>query len=202
MDNKRAAIYGTAAAWTYLGVVEVMDGYSSEWGFSMAYWPHVYDLIQKDMEITTSNSTPFAQNIELLDQYIGQIIDKLEEQGILENTLIVCMADNGPMKEVPNAMYQVIFNGGKGDYKEGGIRVAAFAQWEGTMEAGEVVGDMIRVHDLFTTFARIGGATEYIPRDRIIDGIDQTAVLLEGDGNSRRDYYLSLIHISEPTRPY
>jgi arylsulfatase len=30
---------------------------------------------------------------------------------------------------------------------------------------------------------------EYIPTDRIIDGIDQTAVFLEGDGNSRRDYY-------------
>ncbi|MHC4525645.1 MAG: hypothetical protein ACYSU8_08950 [Planctomycetota bacterium] len=42
---------------------------------------------------------------------------------------------------------------------------------------------------MFTTFARLGDATEYIPRDRIIDGIDQTAVFLEGDGQSRRDYY-------------
>lgn len=157
--------------------------------FYMAYWPHVYDLILKDMEITTSNSTPFAQNIELMDKYIGEILDELKAQGISENTLIICMADNGPMKEVPNAMYQVVFNGGKGDYKEGGIRVAAFAQWDGMIEAGEVIGDMITVHDLFTTFAKLGGATKYIPTDRIIDGIDQTAVFLEGDGNSRRDYY-------------
>ncbi len=157
--------------------------------FYLAYWPHVYDLIQKDMEITTSNSTPFAQNIELLDKYIGQIMDELKAQGISENTLVVCMADNGPMKEAPNAMYQVVFNGGKGDFKEGGIRVAAFAQWEGMIEAGEVVGDMITVHDLFTTFASIGRGTKYIPTDRIIDGIDQTAVFVEGDGNSRRDYY-------------
>ena len=40
-----------------------------------------------------------------------------------------------------------------------------------------------------TTFARLGDAMEYIPTDRVIDGIDQTAVFLEGDGNSRRDYY-------------
>ena len=157
--------------------------------FYMAYWPHVYDLIQKDMEISTSNSTPFAQNIELMDKYIGQILDELKAQGISENTLVIGMADNGPMKEVPSAMYQVVFNGGKGDYTEGGIRVAAFAQWDGMISKGEVVGDMVTVHDLYTTFAKIGGATKYIPTDRIIDGIDQTAVFLEGDGNSRRDYY-------------
>jgi arylsulfatase len=42
--------------------------------------------------------------------------------------------------------------------------------------------------DLFTTFARLAGATRYIPTDRIIDGIDQTALLLKGDTHGRRDY--------------
>ena len=51
-----------------------------------------------------------------------------------------------------------------------------------------MVGDIIHVTDLFTTFARIGGATQYIPTDRIIDGIDQTELLLEGDTHGRRDY--------------
>jgi len=157
--------------------------------FYLAYWPNVYDLIRKDQEITTSNSTPFAQNMERLDRHIGEILDELEKQGIAENTLVVAMADNGPMTEVVGAMYQVVFNGGKGDYREGGIRVAAFAQWKDVIQPGTIIGDMITVHDLFTTFARLGGGTDYIPRDRIIDGIDQTAVFLEGDGQSRRDYY-------------
>jgi len=158
--------------------------------FYLAYWPNVYDLLRDGGEpITTSNGTPFAQNIQRLDRHIGEILDELEKQGISENTLVVAMADNGPMAEVPSAMYQVIFNGGKGDYREGGIRVAAFAQWPGVIEKGEIVGDMITVHDLFTTFARLGNGMKYIPTDRIIDGIDQTAVFLEGDGNSRRDYY-------------
>ena len=157
--------------------------------FYLAYWPNVYDLMRVGQETTTSNSTPFAQNMELLDQYIGQILDLLEEKGISENTLVIAMADNGPMEELAGAMYQNVFNGGKGSYKEGGIRVAAFAEWPGMIEKGQYVGDMITVHDLFTTFAKIGGGTKYIPTDRIIDGIDQTAVFLEGDGNSRRDYY-------------
>ncbi len=157
--------------------------------FYLAYWPNVYDLNRRGQTMTTSNSTPFAQNIERLDEYIGEILDELKSQGIAENTLVIAMADNGPMIEAPSAMYQVVFNGGKGDYREGGIRVAAFAQWDGVIEPGTVIGDMITVHDLFTTFARLGDAMEYIPRDRIIDGIDQTAVFLEGDGQSRRDYY-------------
>ena len=42
--------------------------------------------------------------------------------------------------------------------------------------------------DLFTTFARLAAATDYVPTDRIIDGVDQTALFLNGDTFSRRDY--------------
>ncbi len=157
--------------------------------FFMAYWPNVYDLMAEGQERETSNSSMFAQNMERMDRHIGEILDELKKQGISENTLVVAMADNGPMEELVGAMYQNVFNGGKGSYKEGGIRVAAFAEWPGMIDKGELVGDMITVHDLYTTFARLGNAMEHIPTDRVIDGIDQTAVLMEGDGNSRRDYY-------------
>ena len=56
------------------------------------------------------------------------------------------------------------------------------------IEARSTAGDIIHVSDLFATLARLGQATEFIPRDRVIDGVDQTALLLEGEGNSRRDY--------------
>ena len=44
------------------------------------------------------------------------------------------------------------------------------------IEAGSILGDMIHEVDLYTTFARLAGASDGIPTDRIIDGIDQTAV--------------------------
>jgi arylsulfatase len=56
------------------------------------------------------------------------------------------------------------------------------------IEADSIAGDIIHVSDLFTTFARLGGATKHIPTDRIIDGIDQTALMLNGDTRGRRDY--------------
>jgi arylsulfatase len=62
------------------------------------------------------------------------------------------------------------------------------AWWPGMIEQGQVVGDMIHITDLFTTFARLGDALDEVPTDRVIDGIDQTALLLNGDTHGRRDY--------------
>ncbi len=157
--------------------------------FYLAYWPHVYDAVRKPEELTTSASTWFAESVVEMDRDIGQILDKLNELGLAENTLVIAMADNGPMHELaPLGPHETIFRGGKGDYLEGGIRVPAFAWWPGVIDAGQVVGDMISVHDLFTTFISLAGGLDKIPTDRVIDGIDQTSLLLNGDGHSRRDY--------------
>ncbi len=51
----------------------------------------------------------------------------------------------------------------------------------------QIVGDIIHATDLFTTFARIGGALEFVPKDRVIDGVDQTSLLINGGSFSRRD---------------
>ena len=126
-----------------------------------------------------------------VDPFVGQVMDKLKELGIAENTLVVIMADNGPMSHnsPPGTGFaETVFRGGKGDFLEGGVRVPAMAWWPGMIEEGQVVGDMIHITDLFTTFARLGDALDEIPVDRVIDGIDQTALLLNGDTHSRRDY--------------
>jgi arylsulfatase len=126
-----------------------------------------------------------------VDPFMKRSLDRLEELGIAENTLIVAMADNGPMSHDPPpglGMAETIFRGGKGDFLEGGVRVVAQAYWPGMIEAGQIPGDIIHETDLFTTFARIAGATKHIPTDRVIDGIDQTSLLLMGDTKGRRDH--------------
>ncbi len=85
-------------------------------------------------------------------------------------------------------MADTIFRGGKGDITEGGVRVPAFAWWPGVIKEGEIINDMVHETDLFTTFARLGGATEHIPTDRVIDGVDQTSLLMNGDAHGRRDW--------------
>ncbi len=158
--------------------------------FFLTYWPHMADPFVKPKDLTSDASTWWAYSMEQLDRDIGQVLALLEDLGVAENTLVIAMADNGPMHELaPNGPHEVIFSGYKSDHREGGVRVPAFAWWPGTIKDGQVVNDMITVHDLFTTFARLGDALESVPRDRVIDGIDQTALLLNGEGRSRRDYY-------------
>lgn len=160
--------------------------------FYIANWPMMSSFLPirpKDCSVSRSMLMDGLQcNVDI---FIGQVMDKLKELGIAENTLVIAMADNGPMAHnaPPGTGFsETIFRGGKGDFLEGGVRVPAQAWWPGVIGKGQVVGDMIHETDLFTTFARLGGAMDNIPTDRVIDGIDQTSLLLNGDTHSRRDY--------------
>ncbi len=159
--------------------------------FYVANWPNLTSFIPNPEKCSIARSL-LQDGLQCnIDPFVGKVMDKLKELGIAENTLIIAMADNGPMAH--NAppglgMEETIFRGGKGDFTEGGVRVPAQAWWPGVIKPGQLAGDIIHETDLFTTFARIGGATQYIPTDRVIDGIDQTSLLFNGDTHSRRDH--------------
>lgn len=158
--------------------------------FFLQYWP-LYPLNFVHPEQSRSQNGGFmADKLEVIDDWFGEIMDEVDRLGIAENTLVVFMADNGLMYhyEGTSGLNQLIYRGGKTDFTEGGIRVDAYARWPGAIEAGSKAGDIVHVSDLFTTFARVAEADKYIPRDRVIDGLDQTALLLKGQHHGRRDY--------------
>ena len=159
--------------------------------FYVANWPNLTSFLPNPKKVSAARSILQDGLERNIDPFIGKVMAKLKELGIAENTLLICMADNGPMSHNPPpglGMAETIYRGGKGDFLEGGVRVPAQAWWPGVIEPGQLVGDIIHVTDLYTTFARLGGATAHIPGDRITDGIDQTALLRNGDTHSRRDY--------------
>lgn len=161
--------------------------------FFLNYWPQIPVAILRstdDSECQTPNCGRWVNAMALVDAYVGEILSEIKRLGIEENTIVVVMGDNGPMKQdLPSSGYtDWIFRGTKGKALEGGHRVGAFARWPGVIEPGSIIGDMISACDLYTTFARIAGATDSIPRDRIVDGTDQTALLVKGDTHGRRDY--------------
>ncbi len=156
--------------------------------FYAAMWPSGSFVPSPGKKLTIAGGI-LPEVLANVDLFVGELREKLEELGIAENTLVILMADNGPMTHNgPPGFVETLYRGGKGDFLEGGVRVPAIAWWPGVIEPGQTVGDIIHETDLFTTFANIAGATEYIPTDRIIDGIDQTSLLLNGDSYSRRDY--------------
>jgi arylsulfatase len=129
------------------------------------------------------------------NMHMKQLFDTLRSEGIAENTLVVWISDNGPMYAFwPTAGYSWL-RGAKTDVLEGGVRVPAMAWWPGMIAPNQDPLDFVHITDLFTTAARLGGAMDNIPSDRVTDGIDQTALLLLGEGHSRRNY---MFHYSGP----
>ena len=116
-------------------------------------------------------------------------MDEVDKLGIADNTVVVLMGDNGHFtKYSPGSGFTpMIFRGGKADTTEGGVRVDAFVRWPGMIEQDSVVADIVHVTDLYTSLARVAGAADGIPTDRLVDGVDQSALMLEGETHGRRD---------------
>jgi arylsulfatase len=162
--------------------------------FFLQYWP-VIPLSNPRTTVdkfTTPNGGTYVESMKQLDGWVGEILAEVETLGLSENTIIVIMGDNGHFtKYSPGSGFTpMIFRGGKADTTEGGIRVDAFARWPGMIEKDSIVGDIVHVADLFTSLARLAGATDKIPTDRIIDGVDQSALMLEGETHGRRDHVM------------
>ena len=160
--------------------------------FFLNYWPlFPVTFARSDTEeFKTLNGGSWAESIVEVDEWIGQIIDEVDRLGIADNTIIMAMGDNGTMIQYMGltGASDRVYRGGKGQHLEGGVRVNAFIRWPGVIEPGSYAEDVIHVTDLYTSFARLGNAVDGIPTDRVIDGIDQTGVLLLGETHGRRDY--------------
>ena len=160
--------------------------------FFLQYWP-LYPLTGPRTaydEYTTPNGGTYVEKMKLLDEWIGDIMTEMNELGVADNTVVVIMGDNGHFtKYSPQSGFTpMIFKGGKGATTEGGVRVDAFVRWPGMIGEYEIVNDIVHVSDLYTSLARFAGATGEIPTDRIIDGVDQSGLMLEGETHGRRDY--------------
>jgi arylsulfatase len=131
---------------------------------------------------------PYKDCMLELDDALGQLVKTLEDTGQLENTLIFVTSDNGPLMEPwPDAGYTP-FRGGIGTTWEGGQRVPLLVSWKGMITPGQINGGIFDYCDFLPTFLDLAGASSSIPKDRYIDGVDQTSFLLSDGGLSNRKY--------------
>lgn len=104
----------------------------------------------------------FAAMVTLLDDHVGEVMTKLEELGIADNTMVIFTSDNGPHKE--GGADPDFFNsngplkGYKRDLYEGGIRVPMIAVWPGHIEAGSKSDHISAFWDFMPTCAELIGA--------------------------------------------
>ncbi|WP_254439014.1 sulfatase-like hydrolase/transferase [Ruegeria arenilitoris] len=170
--------------------------------FFLQYWPMIpLDNTRAGRDGPESvNGGLYADKLQLLDEYLGVLFDEMETLGVAENTIVVLMGDNGHFtKYSPQSGFTpMIFRGGKGDTTEGGVRVDAFIRWPGMIEADSIVNNIIHVSDLYTTLSRLAGADAFIPRDRLVDGVDQSASILFGDESKTRRDHVIIYSVASP----
>ena len=105
--------------------------------------------------------TTFAAMVHRIDQYVGEIVNVVEELGLSENTIIMFSSDNGPHQEGGAAPEFFNSSGGlrgvKRDLYEGGIRVPMIVSWPGTIERGRVSDHVSAFWDVLPTLADLTG---------------------------------------------
>ena len=88
-----------------------------------------------------------------LDRAVGTVLDALKTEGVLDNTLVIFLNDNGGATGHNNAP----LNGHKGSCWEGGIRVPFALQWPARVPAGQVIDAPVISLDLFPTAMAAAG---------------------------------------------
>jgi arylsulfatase len=91
------------------------------------------------------------------DRHVGQFLDKLDELGIAENTIVFYSTDNGPHYNTWPDAASTPFRGEKNTNWEGGWRVPALVRWPGKIEAASWNNQIVHHMDWLPTFAAAAG---------------------------------------------
>jgi arylsulfatase A len=166
-------------------------------------------LIQKYLQKEKVDGYPcnavYAAMVEHVDNSVGRILDRLDELGLTENTLVVYFSDNGGLisrfDRIPLLAdgKQYIYEGDtllyvassnkplraeKGTLYEGGIREPMIVQWPGKISGGQVSDAIISSVDFFPTFAGLAGME--LPATQVFDGESFLNILAGGAYNRDR----------------
>ncbi len=99
-----------------------------------------------------------------LDGYVGQLLKKLDDLGVADNTIVVFTTDNGAeVMSWPDGG-TTPFRGEKATNWEGGFRAPTVIRWPGTIKPGTVYNEMFSHYDLIPTFAAAGGDPDIVAK--------------------------------------
>jgi len=130
----------------------------------------------RDYSDLQGNRRKYAAMLTATDQAIGEVVDSVESAGVRSNTLFIFSSDNGgpsPGRITDNGNYR----GGKRELYEGGVRVAAFATWDGQIPAGTTNNEPMHIVDWRPTLQKLCGADP--GGDLPMDGLDVWPTLVQ-----------------------
>jgi len=111
-----------------------------------------------------SGQDDYSDRMVTHDEQIGQMLDKLDELGIADNTFIMYSTDNGPENDTWPDGANTPFHGQKDSNWEGGWRVPCFMRWPGKIAAGSVLNGIGSHIDMLPTLLTIAGEPDIVAK--------------------------------------
>lgn len=162
---------------------------------------HVFTHLKEESEGVTGLGI-YADGMVEHDKHVGQLLDKLDELGVADNTIVMYSTDNGAETFTWPDGGTTMFKGEKNTQWEGGFRVPTIIRWPGTVEPGTVVNDIGAHEDMLPTLLAAAGepdikeqlmqgGVEAIGRDYKVhlDGYD-LGPALKGEGEWPREEFI------------
>jgi arylsulfatase A-like enzyme len=126
----------------------------------------------------------YAAMIESVDESVGRVMNKLQELGIADNTIVFFMSDNGGLATAEGQpTCNLPLRGGKGWLYEGGIREPMLVKWPGVVKAGTVCDEPVISTDFYSTMLEMAGLPPKPAQH--VDGASMVP-LLKGTGRPQR----------------
>ena len=149
---------------------------------------------------TVHTHAQFAGMITRLDAYVGEVLAKLKDKGLDENTIVIFTSDNGPHEE---GGADPEFFGRDGKLRgikrqcyEGGIRIPFIVRWPSKVAKGSVNNHIFAFYDMMPTFCELAGVKNYVKKytnkKKRIDYFDGISIVptLMGKGNQKEHEFL------------
>jgi arylsulfatase len=119
---------------------------------------HVFTHLKKESEGKTGLGI-YADGMVEHDGHVGQVLAKLKELGLDENTVIMYSTDNGAETFTWPDGGTTMFKGEKNTQWEGGYRVPTMIKWPGVIKGGTVINDIGAHEDMLPTLLAAAGDT-------------------------------------------
>src|SRR5712675_1336197 len=148
-----------------------------------------------------SGQDDYSDRMVTHDEQIGQMLDKLDELGIADNTIVIYSTDNGPENDTWPDGANTPYRSQKDTNWEGAWRVPCFMRWPGKIKAGSTLNGLVSHQDMLPTLLAAAGDPDV--SDKLlsgyqvgsktfkvhIDGINLLPYLTGAVKESPRDYF-------------
>jgi arylsulfatase len=170
---------------TLAGALDFMERSSAQGKPFFLWWNstrmHIWTHLKAESQGVTGLGV-YPDGMVEHDGHVGELLDKLEELGIADNTVVMYTTDNGAEVFSWPDGGTIPFRGEKNDNWEGGFRVPLLVKWPGVIKPGSRSNDIISHLDWFPTIGAALGDTDLKERmkKKAVFGKGNTKVHLDG----------------------